>query len=245
MRITARQLRQIIKEELQREVDSSGYDINPDLSGLPDEPMVKMAPKRADVPDILARGEGEGPAALMTLTRWYSPADESIARDLLLSPSYKMVANKILSNVSLGKSVMKMGDRGDAVKIMQLLIKAKLVQQLNNLSSSVATDVALGGMGGGIESNSKSVAQRALSGAVVSNADLESATADALDRLNAGGAGPDGIYGPTTRDAVAIMQEYMQQNNREGYPGEVDGIIGRQTMSYIIGKAAIGAITGA
>jgi peptidoglycan hydrolase-like protein with peptidoglycan-binding domain len=129
---------------------------------------------------------------------------------------------------------------------MQLYIKAKLVQQLNNLSSMVANDVSLGtSNSGAAESNSKVIAQKALRGAIISNADLESATADVLDRLSAGGAAPDGIYGPITRDAVAIMQEYMQQNYREGNPGEVDGVIGRQTMGYLLGKIVLAAITGA
>ena len=220
MRITQRQLRQIISEEVQNRLQEADPGIDPD-TGLPDPKVSKSEP------------DSPSSGAIDTLRHKGATAEQIE----IFNQNYA-AAQKTLDAVLEGKKLIQLGDKGPAVKIVQLL----LVTQLDGLIGSAKNAAAIN--------------------------DLRDFANNAVKQLEAVKPilKVDGDYGPTTVKAVRAMQAAMAAENANkrtvGGPsstdpekrerlirpermGTVDGKVGRQTLRYLITRQRDTAVTSA
>jgi len=239
MRITARQLRQIIKEELQREVDSSGYDINPDLSGLPDEPMVKMPAVR---PGIESTGKNYGYGNMMFNKLAMGTPYASDAIRLGMAAKKPPLVQE-LNDITHGKKVLRMGDSGDAVKIVQIMMYGMLSDRARSVTGINDTE--------NIGIDPVQFAKQAVrsDGANVTLDQIEAAITNLIYDFV-----PDGNFGPKTFAATVLIQlladhrqtvmNGMGDSVTVEWRSAIDGIVGRQTIQYLMGMSDLAAPTG-
>ena len=258
MKITGRQLRQIIKEELARNamneedpLDKVRSEVGADLDARGAE-MLKayddretaaaLAKTSSSVPfdmdsiDDLLTGLPDSKSSAPTPR---SPSDGVIAaiREMggtseqinIVNQNYA-AAQQTLDAVLEGSKLIQLGSKGAAVKIIQLLV----LTQLDSFISTAKRAAEYAKMKGFADEVLKQ---------------LEAAKS----RLKA-----DGDFGPATRDAIRAAQGAMyfrsvitksvgapEQTIPASRLGTMDGKVGRQTLNYLINRSLGAAVTDA
>ena len=269
MRITRRQLRQIIKEELKRSSQMNEEDLF-SYDEIEREEQEEFARAMAKTPDPLAnvdldggevpagamaspaaRAEPSIPAALRTGSLSI-PSMLAIKREL---PEYSSEVSAILNNtaarkkindVYMGKSglVLQPGSTGPDVKFYQAVVIANLMMWVKSRRSLVArSDITLDPL---------EVAQKTIStGGDVTDEDLAGAITNLVTMPLSSLV--DGRYGPLTRAAVALLQTIMDRKqiiasfadgSSINWDAAIDGKIGRQTAQFLAGFTKLAAVTG-
>jgi len=255
MKITGKQLRQIIKEELARNamneedpIDRVTREVGAETAARGAEALKAVTNRETaaaqakmdtsaddeDLDDVLA----DLPDSKSSAPTTFSPSSGII--DAIRSrgtPEQHKIANqhyaaaqKTLDAVLEGTKLIQLGDKGAATKIVQLLVLTQLGSfiGITNKAAEYAT----------MEDLADEVLKL-----------LEAAKS----RLKA-----DGDFGPATRDAIRAAQGAMYFNSviakEVGVPerpipasrlGTMDGKVGRQTLNYLINRRLGAAVTGA
>lgn len=269
MRITGRQLRQIIKEELRRssqvnEEDFFSYDdiereegeefdrkmakppdplANIDLDGgeVPSGAMASPSARAtASIPAALSRGAASGPAMKQIMIELPGYFNE-ITR-LRVQPAVQ----KKLVDIYAGRNnqILQLGDSGGAVKVYQAVVIANLMMWAKQRRSLVGrSDFTVDPL---------KIAQKAIdTDGNVTDEELAGAITSIV--IMPQSALIDGSYGPLTRAAVALLQTAMDRKqitsafadgSSVNWDAEIDGKIGRQTAQFLAGFTKLAAITG-
>jgi peptidoglycan hydrolase-like protein with peptidoglycan-binding domain len=255
MKITGKQLRQIIKEELARNLMNEEDPIDKVSQDVGDETTARAAAMLKTITDsesaaAQAKMDRAAPdldidAILATLPDAKSSAptpfspssgiidairERGTPEQLNITNQNYAAAQKTLDAVLEGSKIIQLGDKGAATKIVQLLV-------LTQLSSFI-----------GIANRAAEYAtMKGFAGEVLKQ--LEAAKS----RLKA-----DGDFGPATKDAIRAAQGAMYFNSviakKVGAPerpipasrlGTMDGKVGRQTLNYLINRRLGAAVTDA
>lgn len=256
MKITGKQLRQIIKEELARNAMNEEDSINKvrrevgaetaargeeALKAVTDREtaaaQVKMdtSADDEDLDDVLA----DLPDSKSSAPTPRSPSAGAIDAIRVMGGSPAQIeivnqnyaaAQKTLDAVLEGTKLIQLGDKGAATKIVQLLVLTQLSSFIG-IANSAAEYATMKGFAGEVLKQ------------------LEAAKS----RLKA-----DGDFGPATKDAIRAAQGAMYFNSviakKVGAPerpipasrlGTMDGRVGRQTLNYLINRSLGAAVTDA
>jgi len=254
MKITGRQLRQIISEEILR--SHKGKRIN-EVRGdsLPDDVLRALDTAGDDLEDA-PMGAVKMPAQNQAAAGIdYNPNQTARARFEALKQIrqqipdmsqeiMKLIAdrkiNADLNSVVKGEKVLQMGSTGPAVKVYQAAVLANLMAWIKaHRGATSATGIS-----------GEEVADKAInSNGNVTDEDLR---AGVYDIVTMGGFVPDGNYGPITRAAVALLQVIMDRkqilSTFGGAPVDwdaaIDGKIGRQTATFLSGLTILAPVSG-
>ena len=296
MKITARQLRQIIKEELirSRRLNEADLFTQADLDAEFDADIERRTRRPADPfadidlsdpRDDAARAAELGDTAMKMPTSSAGPnqisqALDSIARSAGVSKDTIMdIQSRVeslegnldadapgafdiggivfrayadnramakLSAVAEGKRIMKRGDRGNDVVVAQALLLGTLrdasefiIGKRGIYSDSAAymqATAAAESLG------ARAIVQKALAGKYVTFVELTELLIDVLGKT---GITIDGVFGEGTFNAVVAAQlcsKYM--TDAAGATIVIDGTIGRETKSFLMGYKELGTATG-
>lgn len=254
MKITGRQLRQIISEEILRthkgkrinevrgeplpddvlrKLDTAGDDLEDAPDAAVAMPSQKKASSSIDYdPRQIPRARFSG----LKVIRDQLPEMAKDIMQILVNPE----VGKELNDIVKGEKVLQVGSSGPAVKVYQAVVLANLRSWIKAHRGETSATGLTG----------KEVAEKAIkTNGNVSDADLR---AGVYEIITTGGFTPDGSYGPATRAAVALIQVIMDRkqilSTFGGAPVDwdavIDGKIGRQTATFLSGLTILAPITG-
>jgi peptidoglycan hydrolase-like protein with peptidoglycan-binding domain len=262
MKITGRQLRQIISEEIRRSktinegADYVGGRVDELRQDALDADTLRMLDTAGedleDAPDAaVAMPKGEDAVTNVTLG---SPKMRDLARfksEMLVrqqAPEYYdevkgLIATpavlKELTKIFNGSKVLQVGSTGPDVKVYQAVVLANLRMwiKMHRGETSIST-------------SAEEIANKAIrTNGDVTDEDLRAAVYDILTLSD---FEPDGKYGAKTQAAVALLQTIMDRKQiivTAGGPeaewrGVVDGKIGRQTAHFLSGFTILAPVSG-
>lgn len=218
MRITQRQLRQIIKEELSRVMNEEDTEMS---AMSPVGPAAGSSMRASDTTSTKYGGYDIGMAS--DAERFIDRFDSILSvvnqdvRDLLDTPAVRNELAKVIE----GKKTIKMGSRGPAVSVIKMLVGSAL--------SDIRDSIKSADYKGSVSVDFKGTVTKLLTqgASAVNLATLKAACAGAMQAVEfQGDTIPSGDFNDRTADAVVLYQ-FLAGLNRP------DAVVGKETIAAL------------